>query len=266
MLFRSNHISHGIVALYNLGADKKRISEFVERYGKKCEPAEKWGCNEPIKELDQSTLTKLLGNRTNFYDLLHQYKNRLASNYNGSITDFVAGEFPKMADGLHVAALHALIQCGYGLSVDNGVMVTEAMAYFHYSYFPHAPIKSFENSDQKGLIQVLADVRADDKLYENMITKAKNTEWMPWYSGSFQRKLGILVADDDLFSVIQKYVSLIKLPEWFDKEDTTIEEVQKLMEWALQMALTAYACAEKRNDFFLLHGVTSAWALTEVWL
>ena len=87
---------------------------------------------------------------------------------------------------------------------------------------------------------------------------------MPWYSGSFQRKLGILVANDSLFTRIQQYVSMIQLPNWFHKENAGIEEVRRLMDWALEMALTVYVCAEKRNDFFLLHGVTSAWALTKV--
>ena len=160
------------MALYRLGCDERGIEDFAKRYGGKCEPANKWGSDQPRKEYSKDELTALLGKRTNYYDLVSYYQTLLTTKYDSNVLDFVSGEIPKMAKGLHVAALHPLIQCGYGLSIGNATMVTEAMAYFHFCYFSHAPMKTFDIIEQKNIVDIVEDVRNDTSLYEGMIIEA----------------------------------------------------------------------------------------------
>ena len=42
------------------------------------------------------------------------------------------------------------------------------------------------------------------------------------------------------------------------------DRARKCGTWLVDMATTVYTIAERRNDFFLLHGVTAAWALKQL--
>ena len=41
-------------------------------------------------------------------------------------------------------------------------------------------------------------------------------------------------------------------------------ESKSLIEWIIDNALTLYTMSENRNDFFVLHGITSSWALSQI--
>ncbi len=58
----------------------------------------------------------------------------------------------------------------------------------------------------------------------------------------------------------QEYVDSIKVPDGIlDPLD-----VDALGSWIVDMAFLVYLCFETKNDFFILHGVTSAWSLKQV--
>jgi hypothetical protein len=41
-------------------------------------------------------------------------------------------------------------------------------------------------------------------------------------------------------------------------------ESNALIHWVIDHIIRVYTMAENRNDFFLLHGVTSSWALAQI--
>ncbi len=53
----------------------------------------------------------------------------------------------------------------------------------------------------------------------------------------------------------------IALPEGTDIENP---DVERLSTWLVDIAITVYVASTSRNDFILLHGVTSAWSLKQV--
>ena len=41
-------------------------------------------------------------------------------------------------------------------------------------------------------------------------------------------------------------------------------ESESLINWIMDNVITLYTMSENRNDFFLLHGITSSWALSQI--
>ena len=64
-----------------------------------------------------------------------------------------------------------------------------------------------------------------------------------------------------MFDVLQNYVDSIKLPDGIDISSL---DVDALTSWIINLTLTIYSASEVKNDFVLLHGVTSAWSLKQV--
>ena len=64
-----------------------------------------------------------------------------------------------------------------------------------------------------------------------------------------------------LSNLFQNYVDSIKLPDGIDISNP---DVDALATWIINLTLTIYSASEIKNDFVLLHGVTSAWSLKEV--
>ena len=64
-----------------------------------------------------------------------------------------------------------------------------------------------------------------------------------------------------MFGLLQNYVDSIKLPDGIDFSNP---DVEALAAWIINLTLTIYSASEIKNDFVLLHGVTSAWSLKQV--
>ena len=119
--YLSNHLSHGCIALYHLGASKERILDFVKWYIPRLELRE--STEKTIEEdasltitlLSDTELQSLLGKRREFHKLRDHFAHVLESKYQRNVDEFVRHEFWKLANGMHVAALHPLIHTGYSL-------------------------------------------------------------------------------------------------------------------------------------------------------
>lgn len=59
-----------------------------------------------------------------------------------------------------------------------------------------------------------------------------------------------------------KYVHEIKIPQ--DVLDN--ESMHSILDWLLDTTIILYLAADKTNDFYLLHGVTSTWCLNQILL
>ena len=141
-------------------------------------------------------------------------------------------------------------------------MVCEGLAYMHCTYV--APILSTTDDEDLittgisdcNLFDVINRVRDDVSLSQLVHDEIVKPEWQSRNISNFQRSVEILLKyrGDKLMELARS----IKVPS--DMVDTAC-----LARWMVNNAITVYATSEKRNDFFLLHGVTAAWSLLQVW-
>ena len=107
------------------------------------------------------------------------FKDKLEKVYDGNLSAFVDGEYPKHCKGIIGALLHPLIQIGYGLSVDNVQVVLEGFAYSYHSTFPiqydeqNLPDIYTLGKGNLTFLQVLEKLRLDDDLFQFMRSQFK---------------------------------------------------------------------------------------------
>lgn len=257
--FMSNHICHGIIALYRLGATVEHIQRFIEWYRQKLEPAslymEQTGATN-------NNVSELLGARKDYYVIVDHYETLLKTQCNDALEELIAESFPSLSSGLAGSALHGLIHLGYGYSARNSRLVCEGLAYLHFSH--SAPrlsnaTASSARADSRSPVDVAYELRNNTELHEFVSSEKRKAEWRDISTSDFQRSVGVLFAHrgDYLYELAQS----VKLPT-IDASD--VNASRQLGEWLVNTALTIYASTSRRNDFFLLHGVTGAWALLQV--
>ena len=103
---------------------------------------------------------------------------------------------------------------------------------------------------QKTFHEVLQLVRKDESIYKAMLKKGDSNLVMSLFH----------TVSDELFM----YVDMIKMPAYFRPQQLDKEMIEKLTIWVFDLACVLYSQFEEENDFFLLHGVTGAWALRKI--
>lgn len=142
----------------------------------------------------------------------------------------------------------------------NERVVIEGLSYIHHSYlaFQFVDEDKQENAFGKGkqdILEVLQDLRADDKLYKELKDKVMEKRRTTEKTSSFQYRLRALV---EMGTQIREYVRRIAVPDFEDKSGAEI------MWWVIGNAIKVYQGSVLRNNFFVLHLVTSAWALLQI--
>eukprot|EP00090_Calanus_glacialis_P017787 TRINITY_DN27610_c0_g1_i1.p1 TRINITY_DN27610_c0_g1~~TRINITY_DN27610_c0_g1_i1.p1 ORF type:complete len:382 (-),score=122.29 TRINITY_DN27610_c0_g1_i1:11-1156(-) len=259
--FLSNHLSQAVIALKELGAPDSQIEEVVKHQVAKQETNE----GPTAKSQDANVvshngdMSKLLGQRKQYYALTSHYSNLLKNQHNGCLDSLVAGEFSKLYPGMVGSALHGLIHTGYGLSEGAPQLVCEGLAYLHHSYAPlvinnnDAEVQKKFGKGPLELTEVLNKVKADEELRKFMLEEVKK-EWVVEKGLSrFQNLCLVLVAKkgDTLLS----YANMTKAPA---------TSGLGLVNWLLRCSVQLYSMAAVKNDFFLLHGATATWALSVI--
>lgn len=251
------------MALITLGADEAYVRDYSEEYAKKLEAPEKFADDlDPEIELS-GDLRELLGRRIGYQRLKEYYGEKMR----GQDLATVMGEvFPGLCPGMIGSAAHGLIHMGYGFAAGCKSTVCEGLAYLHYCSMPletptdladpklgHGPL---------GILDVLRDVKKS-KLQRWMMMKILQAPWDTFNTG-FQKKAAVLntCKADELL----QYVYQIKFPEELHQQEgrSVQEQAIAIGNWLVDIAITAYTIAETKNDFFLAHGVTSAWALKQI--
>ena len=265
--FLSNHVSQGIVALARLRASKERVDQFVTWYRKRLEKPEDnpeevaLPDNQSEENFDYESI---LGKRVAYFPLLKHYKKDFEGESQGSMEIFISRHMTRMFDGMSGSALHALIQAGYGYNAKCPEIVIEGIAYLHHSYsrFP-IPVDSTFGQGTTDILDVLVEIGKDEKLKSFDLNDKEQTKYLPpnWRPGNFQKKLAILAYSRS--NQLVSYVDKIQLPKWFKISEVSFSDVMKLCDWVIDNAITVYTASERRNDFFLLHGVTGAWSLKQ---
>ena len=162
------------------------------------------------------------------------------------------------------AALHGLIQTGYHLAVNDDKGVCEGIAYTHYSYKPvvynpDAPENLLANFGKgtRSVVSVIEEIRTDSSMREKMLADAEEFRALP--------VRGIGLAQSRLVSVCAKQGDrMISLINQLAIPDFKSNPARVLGDLLVHTAMTAYQASARRNDFFLLHGVTGAWSLRNV--
>ena len=268
--YLSNHMSHGIIALARLGASKERVHQFITWYSQRLEKPE-----ENPKEIslpdnqseENFDYESILGDRVAYFPLLKNYQKKFQEESRGSTEKFISKHYVRMFDGISCAALHPLIQTGYGYSAKCPQIVLEGIAYLHHSFlrFP-IPVDSTFGQGTTDVLDVLEEVRNDDKLCRFDLTDEDQIKWLPseLKKSRFSKKMAILASLRS--KQLVSYVDKVQLPKFFKMSEASFPDVIKLCDWVIDSAVTVYTASKRRNDFFLLHGVTGAWSLKQVLL
>lgn len=261
--YLSNHMAHGIIALYHLGQPVSRMNRFVDWYAERLEAKEKHPDSKPHVSDDE--LPNLLGKNEQYYSLVAHYEKALNETYDGSLSKLIQKEFPKLSKGIMSSALHGLIQTGYGFSVDHARIVAEGLAYIHYDYFPiKMPQEVFDvllGNGEHDVLDVLKEMQQDAELV-NTVNECNIPGRYPEVGtdmSSFGLKSRVLAQLRG--EQIGTYCNKIKIPAEVLKADNQAEAIGQ---WFIKTAIFVYGSAEVKNDFFLLHGVTAAWSLSQL--
>jgi len=251
--FLSNHLSQYVTALTRLGASDEMIERAKRDYSAKLEARNGETANSQAAE-EISPVETLLGKRRSFYPLVSHYRQLLGS-LGGKSRILVRNHFPPLAAGLSCSALHPLLQIGYGLAANCDESVLEGLAYLHHSHVPlvlkHPESLALVGEGEEEVEEVLDRLRKDHRLREAIESHADEEEKVLALGlGRFQRRM--LVTVTMFADTLLDFALAIAKPANLTNSS-----------WLQQLALTLFTRSEVANDFFLLHGVTATWALTE---
>ena len=145
-------------------------------------------------------------------------------------------------------------------------IVCEALSYIHNSYLPlnntDVEVMTLIGSGTVDVIDVIDHVRRDQPLLGFVRQEMTKDEWASMETSPFQRFVRILLKHKSRELIA--HAQTIRFPAFFNPETLDDNQIRRLSMWLLDCAVTVYTAAVKRNDFFLLHGVTSAWSLTQI--
>ncbi|KAH3827895.1 uncharacterized protein LOC127880916 isoform X2 [Dreissena polymorpha] len=253
--FLSNHVSHGVIALHRLEASPDHIQRFVDDLLPKLEDT---NSDKP----DSRSFEELRGQRVGYYSLLQHY-DHLLLDIGGDVEKLIREEYPKVNAGLAGSALHGTIHLGYAYAAGYKQGILEGLAYTYHSYRPVVSKRSMEELSHFGngntdILSVLKNVRKKHDLFYAMQMGSEKEEYSSLGLGKFQRNVCYLLKEKG--EVLYDHLLSLKLDATVRNADGELDPVQlarRLVYWSTMI----YILAEKKNDFFLLHGVTCAWAL-----
>ena len=259
-----NHMSHGLIALFNLGADKERLTRFVKWYEMRLDVPQG---DKDQGDLSQEDLEVNKGQRKGFYPLCGYYQDQLDHVYKGDMEAALRGELPRLASGMLSAAFHGIIHLGYGFMTKNARVFVEGFATIHYFHvdlaIPEdqltAPLDSQGDLD---IIQVLLSVRENSKLINNLYHTASDptSDIAEKFKNKLLRRAAILLTQCP--GDVMRHVDRIRMPPAYQRiQQGDYTGVRDLCKWIIDSSIKMYTFADTVNDFLFLHVVTSAWCL-----
>uniref|UniRef100_M4B6Y3 Uncharacterized protein n=1 Tax=Hyaloperonospora arabidopsidis (strain Emoy2) TaxID=559515 RepID=M4B6Y3_HYAAE len=269
--YLSNHLLHGVVALFDLGASEEKIEAFANNYSTKLEKTESTNVHgiEPdacdtIAENDPKLTwvraRELLGKRQNFDALLSLYA---AEVQESGVDGAVKKHLPHLVGGLAGALLHSIIQLGYAYHIGGDRLVAEGLTYMHFAYlsFDEPPqVNGEERLDKKTLsrgeaLHLVRFLNGNEVLLDEMRRKLQAKPLVDLETSGLQKRLSTMSGDLDRGSATA-FLMIWEVINGYDlsKMDGKL---------ALDLAFWLYSMIE-HNDFVILHAVTSAWALQQV--
>eukprot|EP00923_Selenidium_pygospionis_P020460 GHVN01035357.1.p1 GENE.GHVN01035357.1~~GHVN01035357.1.p1 ORF type:complete len:435 (+),score=37.21 GHVN01035357.1:42-1346(+) len=273
--YRSNHMSHALIALAYLGADVPRLDRFVKWYTNRLgvehvAQARAEAAKLAFKPSKQpECVASLIGLGQDYHTLRNYYSDLLVNRYHNDLCLAVRELFPSLARAIPCAAFHGLIQTGYALAEAHPGLVAEGLAYMHFSYIPlnttqrklRLNINGMVTDSRFSVINALSNAVRDEAL-QGLATDVEvraNVKAQHPGMGAFQPMVKHLFQHHG--DVLYQYVKRIWVPLHSGNQ---LEAVEELFEWLILTACSLLCRCERQNDFFLLHAATSAWALRQV--
>eukprot|EP00095_Tigriopus_kingsejongensis_P000930 maker-scaffold635_size121629-snap-gene-0.8 protein:Tk00930 transcript:maker-scaffold635_size121629-snap-gene-0.8-mRNA-1 annotation:"oxytocin vasopressin receptor-like protein" len=255
--FRSNHLSHVAIALHKLGASRQFFDTYLEHYVTRLEAPN--GPTRRAQNGDENlSMDSLLGRRSNYYAVLDHFERVSREKFPQAWEDLVRTEFGRLAPGLAGSAFHPLIHIGYGASINSREIIVEGLAYLHHSHVPIVevdewPLDTF-GQGERGFLGVLELVRHNSALSSWLKAAQDTEEFRKSDLSQFQLSVTHLLR--------HKGQELMSLAHQIGLPNQSAPSALAL--WVLEQILVVYTGSQPRNDFFLLHGVTSGWALRQI--
>ncbi|KAJ3147922.1 hypothetical protein HDU89_004996 [Geranomyces variabilis] len=247
--YLSNHLAHHLAALYFLGANGKRLEECYAKHNE-LEPA----ITEEERVTDDNW-EQFLGGKRNFSGLVAYFTSQIAKQ---PLSAVLSKYIPRLIPGIHGAALHPLIHLGYACELDSPIIFAEALAYCTFAYLPVVHSTAEANpAGELTILEILDRVRCDERLNEETIFGAGQGKRL-----GFQKKVARAVQNGS--GVLAKYGSM-----WKQDVDPA-RALHELIKAVTILLPTTCPVPESRPgaaaqmDFFLLHGLTSTYAVQQI--
>lgn len=285
-IYKTNHLLHGVVALCMLGAGRREMENFSEGYYKKLLPAPK-----EEGHLAGDDWKALISKHERFPDLCRFFRADMEKR--GSITDAISHYVPQMLDGgISCSAFHPIIHIGYSIMANSAEDVADGLAYLVYASRKPQPenrneeiVKILSDPDAPRLPQycslpqpcketsgflshplcsLLFKVRRDEKLHrflpvlKERIADRRQSIIEETRSSVFNNSM--FLSHDHILDIVEPYLDGSGLFDGVEDE----AQLTQLFGAVLQGVVLVYASTEEPDDFFVLHGLTSSWALKEV--
>eukprot|EP00357_Protocruzia_adherens_P017598 CAMPEP_0115004986 /NCGR_PEP_ID=MMETSP0216-20121206/19583_1 /TAXON_ID=223996 /ORGANISM="Protocruzia adherens, Strain Boccale" /LENGTH=430 /DNA_ID=CAMNT_0002371187 /DNA_START=138 /DNA_END=1430 /DNA_ORIENTATION=- len=281
---RSNHMSHGLIALGYLNASQGRLEKFGNFYcenesdGYKVEPPHRHDVTK-IHNLEE--LLAFRGQRKNFLGIAEYFVEEINTE-GSSARELVSKYAPYVIEGLSGRLLHALISLGYALEADHEDLIIDGLAYMFLAYRPvgehlelnlddlasalNSESEPFESRTVLELVQALKD----GKRLEGVVDRWVNDKAYVGWGGSFQPRVAVIGDKaghvlDELLAPLLKNPSLIT--PFIQDRDEGSEKYKAVLTELFDGIVWLYNEISEYNDessFILLHGVTSCWSLARV--
>eukprot|EP01084_Bolivina_argentea_P237001 398414_1 len=273
--FLSNHISHGMIALWKLKCTESTIHNFMKWYKKEKNLQSFTTSNKSSNNTmtyKWKDLYSWIGTRSNFYDIYNMMKTDLENKtlYNNNISTFISDRFPLFSNGQSGSLLHGLIHLGFGITCMNKQIILEGMSYIPHSYLQFdykTPINNTHGGNTD-ILSVFNLIRKEGKLKKCLQDNFHKVEHIPLGLG--QQPLICLSKYGQ--NIINKYISMFigTIPlitiNCDENRNMYMNQLSKLKKYllCLMVMLYTYGNGLDYNDFVLLHGVTAAYSVTQI--
>lgn len=284
-----NHLAHGAIALSYLKCPEPIIEEYMKKYSQsKLSSIRQYENENHVITYDNDQYIKwndlnlYLGKREKYYNILEMYQYDLKNIYHDNINQLIYERFNSLSYGIGCSAFHGLIHVGYGIFSRNIRIILEGISFITYAYLPfkYVPIDNENDNEEKSNNNnnILMNINEDSILnILNIIHNQKDIEQIILNNcsdkkttteknkGTFQEAMIILSKYG--LNILSRYVDHILhlIPNINNHHD--LKQVSNML---LKTCIEIYSYCENEtyNDFFLLHGVTSAWSLYQLlpWL
>ncbi|KAG7394989.1 Proteasome subunit beta type-6 [Phytophthora boehmeriae] len=261
--YLANHLLHAVVALYELGASERKITDFAANYVKKLEaegPDHEDVVERPATAgvISDEEARALLGKRRDYDALLAYYAQDIKKM---GVDDAIRKHLPNLFSGMAGALLHGFIQLGYAYHIGGDRLVAEGLAYQHHCYLPfdEPPMKPsskpLRQLTREEVFKVAGAVATSEFLHAEQERLMSSSPLKDLDIGWMQRGVSVFSGHPERNS-----------PAAFELIWNTINEFDcSCLDgcYALDLIMWIWTMI-KHNDFVVLHGVTLAWSLQQV--
>jgi hypothetical protein len=227
-----NHASHGLIALYKLGASASQLSEYFREYTKRLVPQK-----EPLGVINESNWMVYRGQGEYYSDFLGFFEKEISIK---GLSETLNAYVPHLIEGISGHAFHGAIALGFSLEVpEYPTNAAEGLALWAMTFTSQGSPST--TNKYQAPVEILKKVRGDQAF--EVLEKQKM---------NFLDGMGVL-RHAEYQAQLRKYD--LGIPE-----HTAPEKLQQMFLDSMVEAFLKLGA----SDFFLLHGVTCSKATVNI--